>query len=312
MPTRYTPYILPPEWEWPITIALFLAGIASGTYSVMGLMHIAGDRRDVPVIHRLGFIPMPIMIVVPLLLIYDLGQQGRFLNLLIRNPAAAERPGPLMFNPNSPMNWGSWAMIVFAGFTALAFADSLHHSGRLRFGWLEPLSHNRIVLVVGEVFALIVSGYSGVLLNVTNQGVWADTFLVGALFICFSELSGMAVAAIVSDRWGNAVTAASVRRALWSFAAVSAVVLVIFLAGLVSQQDGSFAALAATLHEFVGPVFWIGAVGLGLLVPLLALAPRPILRIPNGSLALIGVLVLVGVLAFRYALFFSAISFVQS
>jgi formate-dependent nitrite reductase membrane component NrfD len=265
------------------------------------------------VIHRLGFIPMPIMIVVPLLLIYDLGQQGRFLNLLIRNPAAAEQgPGPLMFNPNSPMNWGSWAMIIFAGFTALAFADSLHHSGRIHFRWLEPLSHNPVVLIVGELFALVVSGYSGVLLNVTNQGVWSATFLVGGLFICFSELSGMAVAAIVSDRWGNAATAAAVRRALWMFAAVSAVFLVLFLAGLASQQDGSFTALAASLHELVAPVFWIGAVGLALLVPLLTLAPRPILRVPNGSLALVGVLVLVGVLAFRYALFFSAISFVQS
>ena len=305
-------YVLPPEWEWPITIALYLAGLAAGTYSVMGLMHFAGDKRDLPVIHRLGFIPMPVMIVVPLLLIYDLGQQGRFLNLLIKSPGATERGGPLMFNANSPMNWGSWAMVIFAAFTALAFADALHHSGRIRFSWLEPISHNTIVLLIGELFALVVSGYSGVLLSVTNQGVWSDTFLMGGLFICFSELSGMAVAAIVSDRWGSAVTAAAVRRALFAFAAVSAVFLVIFLAGLATQQDGSLSALIASLHEFVAPTFWIGAVGLGLVVPLVALSPRPLFRAPNGSLALVGVLVLVGVLAFRYAMFFSAISFVQS
>ncbi|HEY8807563.1 MAG TPA: NrfD/PsrC family molybdoenzyme membrane anchor subunit [Candidatus Limnocylindria bacterium] len=305
-------YVLPPEWEWPITIALFLAGLAAGTYSVMGLMHFAGDKRDEPVIHRLGFIPMPIMIVVPLLLIYDLGQQGRFLNLLIRSSGAPERGGPLMFNANSPMNWGSWAMVIFAAFTVIAFADALHHSGRMRFGWLEGISHNTVVLLIGELFALVVSGYSGVLLSVTNQGVWSDTFLMGGLFICFSELSGMAVAAIVSDRWGSAVTAAAVRRALFGFAAVSAVFLVIFLVGLATQQDGSLSALVASLHEFVAPAFWVGAVGLGLVLPLVALSPRPIVRIPNGSLALIGVLVLVGVLAFRYAMFFSAISFVQS
>ena len=305
-------YVLPPEWEWPITIALFLAGLAAGTYSVMGLMHFAGDKRDEPVIHRLGFIPMPIMIVVPLLLIYDLGQQGRFLNLLIRSSGAPERGGPLMFNANSPMNWGSWAMVIFAAFTVIAFADALHHSGRMRFGWLEGISHNTVVLLIGELFALVVSGYSGVLLSVTNQGVWSDTFLIGGLFICFSELSGMAVAAIVSDRWGSAVTAAAVRRALFGFAAVSAVFLVIFLVGLATQQDGSLSALVASLHEFVAPAFWVGAVGLGLVLPLVALSPRPIVRIPNGSLALIGVLVLVGVLAFRYAMFFSAISFVQS
>ena len=305
-------YVLPPEWEWPITIALFLAGLAAGTYSVMGLMHFAGDKRDEPVIHRLGFIPMPLMLIVPLLLIYDLGQQGRFLNLLIRSSGAPERGGPLMFNANSPMNWGSWAMVIFAAFTVIAFADALHHSGRMRFGWLEGISHNTVVLLIGELFALVVSGYSGVLLSVTNQGVWSDTFLMGGLFICFSELSGMAVAAIVSDRWGSAVTAAAVRRALFGFAAVSAVFLVIFLVGLATQQDGSLSALVASLHEFVAPAFWVGAVGLGLVLPLVALSPRPIVRIPNGSLALIGVLVLVGVLAFRYAMFFSAISFVQS
>jgi formate-dependent nitrite reductase membrane component NrfD len=252
------------------------------------------------------------MIIVPLLLIYDLGQQSRFLNLLLKSPAATERGGPLMFNANSPMNWGSWAMVIFAGFTALAFADSVHHSGRIRFSWLEPLTHNKVILAIGELFAMVVSGYSGVLIAVTNQGVWSDTWLMGGLFICFSELSGMAVAAIVCDRMGAVHTAVAVRRAFFLFAAISAVFLVLFLAGLGLQQDGSLTALVASLHEFVGVAFWVGAVGLGLLVPLVMLAPRPIIRVPNGSLALVGVLVLVGVLAFRYAMFFSAISFVQS
>lgn len=309
MPTKY---VLPPEWEWPITIALFIAGIASGAYAAMGLIHFAGDKNDQPVAHRLAFIPLPLMLIVPLLLIVDLGQPGRFLNLLITSPAAAERGGPLMFNSNSPMNWGSWAMVIFGAFAALAFADALHHSGRLRFAWLEPISHNIVVLAIGELLALVVSGYSGVLLNVTNQGVWSDTWLMGALFICFSELSGMAVALIVSDRMGAARTSAALRTALFYAAAVSAVVLVLFLASMAAQQDGSLTALIATLHEFVGPVFWIGAVGLGLLVPLLYLAPRRFVRVPNASLSLIGILVLVGVLAFRYAIFFSAISFVQS
>src|SRR5260221_11634301 len=145
-----TKYVLPPEWEWPITIALFLAGVAAGTYSVMGLIHFGGDERDEPVLRRLGFIPMPIMIVVPLLLIYDLGQQSRFLNLLIKSPAATERGGPLMFNANSPMNWGSWAMVIFAAFTALAFADSLQRSGRLRLGWPMPGAPARTGPALGE------------------------------------------------------------------------------------------------------------------------------------------------------------------
>jgi len=307
-----TPYVLQPEWEWPITIALFIAGVASGTYASMGLIHFAGDLRDRPVAWRLGFIPLPLMLIVPLLLIVDLGEPSRFLNLLIKNPAAAERGGPLMFNANSPMNWGSWAMVLFGFFAALAFLDALHHTGRLRLAWLPAISENIVVIAIGELLALVVSGYSGVLVNVTNQGVWSDTWLVGALFICFSELSGMAVALIVSDRMGAARTSAALRTALFYAAIVSTVVLVIFLAGLGSQADGSLSALIASFHELVAPVFWIGAVGLALLVPLLLLAPRPVLRAPSATGAMIGVLVLVGVLAFRYALFFSAISFVQS
>jgi len=307
-----TKYVLPPEWEWPITIALFVAGIASGAYAAMGLIHFAGDKGDQRVAYRLGFIPLPLMLVTPLLLIVDLGSPGRFLNLLIKSPAATERGGPLMFNANSPMNWGSWAMVLFGLFAAIAFADALHHTGRMRFAWLQPISQNVGVLAIGEVLALVVSGYSGVLLNVTNQGVWSDTWLMGALFICFSELSGMAAALIVSDRMGATRTSAAIRTALFYSAAISAVVLVLFLGSMAAQQDGSLAALIGSLHEFVGPVFWVGAVGLGLILPLLALAPRPMVRVPNGSLALVGLLVLVGVLAFRYAVFFSAMSFVQS
>src|SRR2546430_2771327 len=276
----------------------------------MGLIHFAGDKNDQPVAYRLGFIPLPLMLVTPLLLIVDLGSPDRFLNLLIKSPAAAERGGPLMFNSNSPMNWGSWAMVIFGLFAAVAFADALHHSGRMRFGWLEPISHNFVVLAIGEILALVVSGYSGVLLNVTNQGIWSDTWLMGALFICFSELSGMAVALIVSDRMGAIRTSAAIRTALFYSAAISTVVLVLFLGSMAAQQDGSLAALIGSLHEFVGPVFWIGAVGLALLVPLLALAPRRML--PVGNASLVGLLVLVGVLAFRYAVFFSAMSFGQS
>ena len=302
-------YVLSPEWEWPIMMALFLAGLAAGTYVAMGLIHFAGDRGDQRVAHRLGFIPLPLMAIVPLFLIFDLGEPSRFLNLIFRNPAAAERgPSPIMFNVNSPMNWGSIAIIVFSGFALVAFVDSLHHSGRIHLPWFEKISHNVPLLIVGELTALVVSGYSGVLLNVTNQGVWSDTFLVGALFIVFSELSGLAVAAIVSDRMGASRTSGAIRSALFGAAVISTVVLVIFLISLASDGIALRALIASLL---VGPVFWIGVVGAALLVPLVVLAPR-VRSLPSGRLAMVGVVVLLGVLAFRYAMFYSAIAFVQS
>ncbi|HEY8657035.1 MAG TPA: NrfD/PsrC family molybdoenzyme membrane anchor subunit [Candidatus Limnocylindria bacterium] len=302
-------YVLHPEWEWPIMLALFIAGVASGTYGAMGLIHFAGDRGDQVVAHRLAFIPLPLMAIVPLFLIFDLGQPGRFLNLVFRSSGAAERgPSPIMFNPNSPMNWGSLAIIIFSGFALVAFVDALHHSDRLRLPWIEGIAHNVGFLAIGELVAIVVSGYSGVLINVTNQGVWSDTFLVGALVIVFSELSGLAVAAIVSDRMAATRTSAAIRVALFGAAVVSAVVLVIFLVSLAA--DGvALKALVASL--LVGPVFWIGVVGAALLIPLVLLAPRA-RHLPSGRLAMVGVVVLLGALAFRYAMFYSAIAFIQS
>jgi formate-dependent nitrite reductase membrane component NrfD len=305
-------YLLSPEWEWLIMLALFAAGIASGTYAIMGLMHVAGDAGDRPVVDRMGLVPMPFMLLTPVLLTLDLGQPLRFLNLLITAGGAPERPGPFMFNTNSPMSWGSWAMIVFAPFTLVAFLASLERVRGTKIPVLTPISRalqgNIIWLVIGELLALGVSAYSGILINVTNQGVWADTYLMGGLFIAFSELSGIAVAAIIAGRTGNARTADGVRNVLFGSAVISAVLLVVWLANL--QALGSLGAIAASL--LVGPVFWIGAVGIAVLLPIVTAGPFGLrLFARTEQLAVLGALVLLGVLAFRYATFFSAIAFIQ-
>jgi len=303
----FTTYVSHPEWEWLIMLALFAAGIAAGTYSVMGLMHWAGDPADRPVIDRMGLVPMVFMLVTPILLIVDLGQPGRFLNLLFTSPAATERPGPIMFNPNSPMSWGSWALIAFAPFTLVTFLDSLERVRGARMpAFVGAVARNPIVLAAGEILALVVSAYSGVLVNVTNQGVWSDTYLMGALFIVFSELSGMAVAAIVAGRLHAASTAGAVRTGFFGFAAVGAVLLALFLGNLAAL--GSARAVVASL--LVGPAFWIGAVGAALVFPLVATGRRSLW--PGADrLVILGAVVLVGVLAFRYAMFYSAIAYLE-
>lgn len=301
-------YLLSPEWEWLIMIALFAAGVASGTYAIMGLMHFAGDAQDRPVLDRMGFVPMPFMLLTPILLTLDLGQPFRFLNLLLTSPGAAERPGPFMFNPNSPMSWGSWALMLFAPFTLVAFLEALRRTRGMRIPLVGALSGNIVWLAIGELLALATSAYSGVLINVTNQGVWSDTYLMGGLFIAFSELSGVAVAAIVAGWVRSSHTAAAVRSTMFATALVSGVLLALFLVNLAVL--GTLPALAFSL--LVGPVFWIGAVGAGVLLPLVTAGP---LRLGiwqrTDQLMFLGAFVLLGVLAFRYATFFSAVAFIH-
>src|SRR5438445_731500 len=83
--------------------------------------------------------------------------------LLFSAGGAPERPGPFMFNTNSPMSWGSWAMIVFAPFTLVAFVASLERVRGTSIPVLTPISRalqgNVIWLLIGELLALGVSAY---------------------------------------------------------------------------------------------------------------------------------------------------------
>ncbi|HET8568366.1 MAG TPA: NrfD/PsrC family molybdoenzyme membrane anchor subunit [Candidatus Limnocylindria bacterium] len=329
------PYVLEPHWaNWMLTLEMFVAGVAAGTFFLIALMNAASapgraGAEDREVAARLGFIPMPLMLVVAILLIADLGEPGRFMNIIFRSPIAEERgPGIFMFNPNSPMTWGTYVIALFGLLTLVPFADALLHTGRLgrepvaadRRRILETVAHHPIGMAFCALVALAVGTYSGVLLNVTSQNVWGDTILLGAMYMVFSALSGAAVAAIVADRLGYARTASAVRSLLVWFAAISGLLLLVFLVNLAAV--GRASPLVADLDQLVAPIFWIGVVGLAILYPLLALWRRgPVVTrggrslavagLDLGRLAVVGTGVLIGVLAFRYVLLYSALAATQ-
>ncbi|OGN81381.1 MAG: hypothetical protein A3G84_05585 [Chloroflexi bacterium RIFCSPLOWO2_12_FULL_71_12] len=307
-----TNYVIEPHWaNWILTLEMFAAGLAAGIFFFIALANIAGDKEDREVAARLGFLPAPLMVVVAVLLIVDLGQPGRFLNLLFTSPIAAERPGPFMFNPNSPMNWGTWIIAVFGIMTVVPFFDGLLHTGRLRIlpGLVETLAHNPVGMAVAALFALATGSYSGVLLNVSNQNVWADTYILGGLYVVFSALSGFAAAAIVSDRMRATRTAGAARSGLLATAALAGVLVALFVANL--SALGQAEPLISSGTALVAPVFWIGVVGLAILYPIVTIAAGPRLafsRVSLSQLAVVGTIVLVGVLAFRWSLLHSALA----
>ncbi len=310
-----TNYVIEPHWaNWMLTLEMFAAGLAAGIMFFIALANIAGNAQDREVAARLGFLPLPLMLLVGILLIVDLGQPGRFMNLVFTHPSAAERPGPLMFNPDSPMNWGTYLILVFGALTVVPFLDALLHTRRLRIlpGLVEMLAHNPIGMIITALFALATGAYSGVLLNVTNQNVWADTYLLGALYVAFSALGGFAVAGIVADRMRAPQTAGAVRSGLIGTAVVSGILVALFVGNL--SALGQAGPLIGSMTDLVAPLFWVGVVGLAILYPLVTLAgPRlAFSRVSLSQLAVVGTVVLVGVLAFRWSLLHSALAAVAN
>src|SRR5438876_506510 len=167
----------------------------------------------------------------------------------------------------------------------------------------------RVITVVGAVFALFVAAYTGVLLSVSNQPVWSDTYALGGLFLA-SGLSGATALVTLTSRWRSSATES--RDSLAEADGYFAFLELAFIAAMwVSLAFAGQLAMALGAPWFV---LWIVAI-LGLLPPLLGRFSGGLTVSTSGAAALtrIGIsetgsaiIVLVGVLALRAAVLWSA------
>ncbi|MBV8349246.1 MAG: polysulfide reductase NrfD, partial [Mycolicibacterium sp.] len=181
----------PPGWTWYILFYFFFAGLSGGSYVIASLFRLRGEPSDEPAA-RLGYyLSFAALIPGPIMLILDLGTPLRFWHMLWNTtPGAAG----LNFKWWSPMSVGAWALLVFGAFVTASFVEALVRDGRLRWPWVARLlggGFGTLVTVVGTFLGLFIAGYTGVLLSVSNQPVWSDTWTLGGLFLA-SALSGSA------------------------------------------------------------------------------------------------------------------------
>jgi formate-dependent nitrite reductase membrane component NrfD len=198
-----------PHWQWYIVLYFFLGGLAGGSYFLATLIALFGRREDMS-LARLGFyLAFPLVLVCGLLLTVDLGRPERFWHMLIER----NTHGP-MFKYWSPMSIGSWALMIFGAFTFVSFVGALADDDRRwpvfnRWGvpWATlrvrpPRVLARVFEVAGGIAGLYVAGYTGVLLAVTNRPIWADTPLLGMLFIVSAASTSAALMILIAVRRG--------------------------------------------------------------------------------------------------------------
>ena len=167
----------------------------------------------------------------------------------------------------------------------------------------------RVINVVGSVFALFIAGYTGVLLSVSNQPVWSDTYALGGLFLA-SGLSGAAALVVLATRWRPSAAEShdGLAEADGYFALLE---LVFILATWVSLAFAGQLAMTLGAPWFL---LWIVAI-LALLPPLVGRFAGGLTVSASGTATLTrvgisatasSVIVLVGVLALRAAVLWSA------
>ena len=282
-------FVHPPAWGWWILLYFFFGGLTGGSYALGTLLRLRGGPQSLA--SSAFIISFLTLIVCPIFLTIDLGRPERFTHMLFYDG--------INFKVWSPMSVGAWALLIFGIFSFVSFLEALEQTGRLkgrRFSNLLGGGFGTFFMIAGTALGLFIAGYTGVLLNVSSQPVWSDTWTLGGLFVASGLSGGAAAIALFGPRaaTGEAGTDQGLARADSWF-----IILELVLVALLILSLGSLSApIAAGMY---GILFWIGAVALGMLVPLAA----HYRWIPVSSPATVFGLVLLGNLLLRAVIIFA-------
>lgn len=289
-----------PHWTWWIILYFFLGGIAGGAFFLASLLHLFGRPADGPLVRLGHYVAFVGVTVSGFVLTIDLTRPERFWHFLIQSDTG--RP---MLKSWVPLSVGTWGILLFGVFAFLAMLAALSEerpgarllqSAPVR-GLRRP-GPSAVIAVLGSVFGLFLAGYTGVVLAVTNRPIWADSNLLGLLFLVSGTSTG-AAALLLLAAWRGVGHAATIdwlagfdRRMLM----LELLVLILFLVSLGS--------VARVLLGWWGVVLLLGVVGLGIVAPLV-LERRPGFQTPP-QLARMASLVLLGGFLLRVVVLLSS------
>ena len=285
-----------PHWTWWILLYFFIGGMAGAAFMLAALLDWSSSRQS-SVVSRQGVTSPTVrhgyylaflgVCLGGLLLTIDLTRPLRFWHMLIQN-----HTGKPMFKAWEPMSVGSWALVVFGLFSFLASLSVVGSDlPRLRLlqsspvRWLRRSGPRTIIAVLGTVAGLFIAGYTGVLLAVTNRPVWADSQLLGLLFLLSGASSGASALVLLAVR-RRVAEPGTVGWLVWFDCNVLRLELLVLIAFLIS-----LGSVARIYLSWWGVVLLLGVVGLGIVLPLreerqATHTPRRIAR--TASLVLLG------------------------
>ena len=269
-------------WSWAIYLYLWMAGMAGGAYFAaflaMRFTSLAGKK----LLKLATCVGIPLAVIGVILLVVELGQPLRFWHLFTQ------------FDVLSPMSMGTWILLLWVGIAVIMailwWAESrlsIETAGSMGMlinglGWIEV------------ILSVLLIAYTGVLLAVSSQPLWASTALLPALFVASAVSTGVAIliiCALVLNAVNkgaffelklaiNQITGSTdwsiPNRIIGRLAEVDAIVIIIELAVLIgyaiwlatSSMTGAGDALGLLTTGTLAVPFWLGVVLVALLIPL--------------------------------------------
>jgi formate-dependent nitrite reductase membrane component NrfD len=274
------PLLQSSHWPFLIDVYFFLGGLAGGAFVIATIAALTSSQQYKDVVRSGYYLALLALIPCPAILIVDLGVPARFMNMM------------KVFNTASPMSMGSWALGAFGACVGIAALLTLIEDLAKK----DLRSVKLVFGVIGACFGFFVAAYPGVLLGATARPLWTNGHALGALFLAVGASTAAAAIALVLAIFGRAQGdgAQAIRKLTALSLVIQGLSLVVFV--LAVRGAGSAASSRALAVLLEGPFkmqFWVGAIVVGIVVPLLLSLVD--LKRPSFALsALTAVLVLVG------------------
>jgi formate-dependent nitrite reductase membrane component NrfD len=275
-PTTYygLPAVKPSHYRLLISTYFFVGGLAGASQLIAQMVDLTGGLKDRPLVRAGRYIALLGALLSPVLLIKDLHTPSRWYNML------------RIFRPTSPMSIGSWTLAGFGTCSGLAaFGQVLEDLGFVGAGrWF-----GRFFGMPAAGLGMLMSVYTGVLLSATSTPLWAVAYRhLPPLFGATSMASATSLLSVALPLFGGQAPRTE-RRLQW-LAAISGAAQLL----LARRAEHAWTQAGVTPpgeHPKFGPVYRIGALGLGVLWPLavhvllIPLGKRPRTLVMTASIA---------------------------
>jgi formate-dependent nitrite reductase membrane component NrfD len=189
-PSYYdVPILKRPPWKWEIAWYFYLGGLSAGAYTIARLAERAGGEKYREISRTGAYVSLLSFLPCPPLLIHDLGDPKRFHHMM------------RVFKPTSPMNLGTWGILGYSGMSAAEATRQWLLDKHPPHKRSTPIRKTNQALelahdAAGIPFALLVAGYTGVLLSTSANPLWSKNKWLGPLFSSSAVATGAAATSL--------------------------------------------------------------------------------------------------------------------
>ena len=281
-------------WHWPISLYLFLGGLAAGLLFFAALFTLMGKDKEYPTAVKYASVIPSIALSVGLLaLVYDLTHKLYTWQLY------------MTIRIESPMSWGAWVLLIVTPLSFLwviSYYSELFPKWKLNFEFLNKfeifLKNNRKYMAMALIPLTIILGiYTGILLSAFNARPLWNNAILGPLFLTSGLSTGAATIILL----------AKTAKEKYLFGKIDLVLIIIELGLIIHMLMGMYAGSEVQIEAMqllVGGEFTLMFFGfvviLGLIIPgILEFIELSGYKVPAAVPAL---LVILGGLIFRFVM----------